>query len=327
MLRRGPPDAVDSRRRLRPRAQPTVESATPVRHRGALAECSPPRLRSASRRPCEIPRRVPVLQPSTPRLMGCTTHFPSPPPPPGPPGFLLLALSASPPPACPPLPPAPWPPGLHASGNYGLPAVRYPNVLNHYRLFAACSNLLKCEKPCLVCIHHARRRVGEPGHFHGWQSRISSVRQQLHCHMVRRRHLMAEHLFQGVSGPPRFRRIHCRFQHSGIRRRFHSLVGGIHTDHVRFSRSVGKYLPRHFRFSGIEVDYFAGPRNEFAGWLQHCVRHRFGPFHFHAVQDHVHRAPLWFHVRVPRRLLKRPNRLAAPLARFVLHRKVPFAAR
>ena len=47
-------------------------------------------------------------------------------------------------------PPAPWPPGLHASGNYGLPAVRYPNVLNHYRLFAACSNLLKCEKSCLV---------------------------------------------------------------------------------------------------------------------------------------------------------------------------------
>src|ERR1022692_1276865 len=134
MLRRGPPDAVDSRRRLRPRAQPTVESATPVRHRGALAECSPPRLRSASRRPCEIPRRVPVLQPSTPRLMGCTTHFPS--------------------------PPAPWPPGLHASRNYGLPAVRYPNVLNHYRLFAACSNLLKCEKSCL---RSEERRVGKEG--------------------------------------------------------------------------------------------------------------------------------------------------------------------
>jgi hypothetical protein len=63
VLRNGPPDARDSLRCLRPRAQSTVQPAAPVRHRRTLARHSLPILCTTSRRLEKIARRIAVLDP------------------------------------------------------------------------------------------------------------------------------------------------------------------------------------------------------------------------------------------------------------------------
>jgi len=79
MLRYGQANPLDSFRRLRPGTQSAMKPATSVWHRGTLTVCTPPGLRSTPWCLAEVSRRVPVLQPSAPPLMGCTTHFRTPP--------------------------------------------------------------------------------------------------------------------------------------------------------------------------------------------------------------------------------------------------------
>ena len=83
VLRHGPPNSLDTTCGSRPGTESPVKPATAIRHRSALAGRAAPRLRPATRRLREISRRVPILEPTVPRFMGCLFGFvhltPSPP--------------------------------------------------------------------------------------------------------------------------------------------------------------------------------------------------------------------------------------------------------
>jgi hypothetical protein len=90
-----PAYALDAFSRLRPRTESPVKPAASIGHRWAPAARSAPSLSSASWNQRQVPRRIAVLEPSTPLLIGCYLNFLSSPhvdlpPGPPPPCFQLL---------------------------------------------------------------------------------------------------------------------------------------------------------------------------------------------------------------------------------------------
>ena len=71
----GPPAPPKSLRRSGPGAEAIVQPAAPVLHGRALATGGSSRLRPASHSGGEVPRLVPVFQPSAPLCMGFIAYF------------------------------------------------------------------------------------------------------------------------------------------------------------------------------------------------------------------------------------------------------------